>query len=68
MIPANLQFCAPNFFLTGTEIVKDVAKSVTASGVANVSKVRKIIESDGIYTICGITTAVGISLLRMHFI
>ena len=39
-------------FLTGTESVKDAAKSgrpVTVTGKANVSKVREIIESDGRY-------------------
>ncbi|XP_062593106.1 histone-lysine N-methyltransferase SETMAR-like [Saccostrea cucullata] len=56
-------------FLTGTESIKDAAKSglpVTVSGKTNVSKVKEIIESDGRYTIRDIAKAVGIS--RVHFI
>lgn len=58
-------------FLTGTESIKDAAKSgrpVTVSGKTNVSKVKEIIESDGRYTIRDIAKAVGISLSRVHFI
>ncbi|XP_062582211.1 histone-lysine N-methyltransferase SETMAR-like [Saccostrea cucullata] len=58
-------------FLTGTESVKDAAKSgrpVTVSGKRNVSKVKEIIESDGRYTVRDIAKAVGISLSRVHFI
>ena len=58
-------------FLTGTESVKDAAKSgqpVTVTGKNNVSKVKAIIESDGRYMIRNIAKAVGISLSQVHFI
>ena len=58
-------------FLTGTEFVKDAAKSgrpVTVIGKTNISKVREIIESDSRYTIRDIAKVVGISLSRVHFI
>lgn len=57
-------------FLTGTESVNDEAMScwpVTATGKANVSKVRYIVEPDGRYTILDIANAVVIPLLRAHF-
>ena len=50
---------------------KYAAKSgrhVTVTGKTNVSNVKEIIGSDGRYTIRGIAKAVGISLLRVHFI
>lgn len=59
--------------LTGTESVKDAAKSgrpviVKATGSTNVSKVKVIFESDGRYRIRGFAKAVGILLLPVHFI
>lgn len=50
-----------NTFLTGTEYVKDAAESgipVTGTGKATVSKLRKIIKSNGKRTICDIVKAV----------
>lgn len=49
--------------LTGTKSVKDAAKScrpVIVTGKATVSKVRKMVESDGRYTIRDIFKAVDI--------
>lgn len=57
--------------LTGTESVKDATKfgrPVIATGKANVSKVRKIDDSDDRHTIRDIAIAVVVSLSRMHFI
>ncbi|XP_061176095.1 cerebellin-1-like [Saccostrea echinata] len=51
--------------LTGTESVKDAAKSgrrMNVTGKANVSKVEEIIESDDRHTICDIANAASISL------
>ena len=55
----------------GTEFVKDVKNSgrpVNATGKANVSKVKEIIESDGRYTIRDIAKAICISLSLAQFI
>lgn len=53
-------------FPTGTESVS-FGRPVTVTGKANVSKVIKIIESDGRYTIRDIVKTFGISLSRVHF-
>ena len=59
-------------FCIGTESVNDATYKIMMTGNCNrhdqYLKVREIIESDGRYTIRDITKAVGISLLRVHFI
>lgn len=57
-------------FLTGTESLKNAAKSgrpVTLTCKAHVSKVRELIGSDGRHTFRDIAKAVGMSVSRVHF-